>query len=66
MGQLYEIRQKIEKRIKEKGMDEFATKGKIGMKSGVLLGVIKPDTVDDAEKISRLKSAAEEFLNEKL
>lgn len=62
MGALYDARIKIEATIKEKKLSESQVKGAIGLKSGVLLALIRPDTPDDAAKLERLKAAAREVL----
>lgn len=62
MGALYDARVKIEATIKEKKLSESQVKGAIGLKSGVLLALIRPDTPDDAAKLERLKAAAREVL----
>ncbi|HLP15260.1 MAG TPA: hypothetical protein VK470_03315 [Bacteroidota bacterium] len=66
MGQLYDARMKIEAIIKEKKLDEYSIRGKIGMKSGLILALLKPETPDDAEKLGKLQSAVQEILNVKL
>jgi hypothetical protein len=63
MGQLYDVRMKIEAIIKEKGLDEYSIRGKIGMKSGLILALLKPETPDDPDKLKRLKTAAHDILN---
>jgi hypothetical protein len=62
MGQLYDLRLKIEAAAKAKGLDPMMVKGKLGMKCGVLFGVVNPSTPDDAEKIAKVKKAAAEVL----
>lgn len=61
MGQLYYLSKKIDDIIKQKGMDRMITRGKIGLKSGVLM-VFNEKTPDDSEKIRKIKEAAKEVL----
>ncbi len=61
MGQLFEISKKIDDVISQKGMDKLITRGKIGLKSGILMA-FNENTPDDAEKIQKIKEAAKEVL----
>lgn len=61
MGQLFEISKKIDDVISQKGMDKLTTRGKIGLKSGILMA-FNENTPDDAEKIQKIKEAAKEVL----
>lgn len=63
MGQLNDLKIRIEERIKADGRDEAFLKGKIGLRAGKLLAFINPSTPDDPEAIQKLKDAAMEFLN---
>ena len=63
MGQLYDLRMKIEAKIAADHMDESEVRGKIGLKSGKLLAFISPSTPDDPATIAKLKQAAKEVLN---
>ncbi len=56
----------IEKIIKERKLDEFQTKGQIGLKAGLMITFIKPDTPDDINKIAALKKAVKEVLGVQL
>jgi hypothetical protein len=62
MGKLFEMRQKIDAVIKVKKLDEWSTRGQVGMKAGILIGGITDKTPDDPEKIRKLKQAAKECL----
>ncbi len=62
MGKLYQVRQLIEKTIKDRHLDEFQTKGQIGLKSGLMISFLKPETPDDEAKFSALKKAVKEVL----
>lgn len=61
MGQLFEISNKIDDIISQKGMDRLTTRGKIGLKSGVLMA-FNENTPDDSGKITKIKDAAREIL----
>ena len=61
MGQLFELSKKIDDIISQKGMDRMITRGKIGLKSGVLMA-FNEKTPDDNEKIRKIKEAAKEIL----
>ncbi len=61
MGQLLELSKKIDKIILEKGLERMPTRGKIGLKSGILMA-FNENTPDDNEKIIKIKQAAREVL----
>jgi hypothetical protein len=63
LGELYDLRLRIEEQVKAKGLDLMEVKGKIGLRSGKLFAFITPTTVDDPESIAKLKKAALEVLN---
>ncbi len=63
-GKLFAVVQKINAAIQRKKLDPFATRGEIAMKAGFGLGFIDADTPDDAEKLSKLRSAASAVLGE--
>lgn len=63
-GKLFALVQKINAAIERKKLDPFATRGEIAMKAGFGLGFIDGDTPDDAEKLSKLRSAASAVLGE--
>jgi hypothetical protein len=60
MGQLFELSKKIDEIISQRGMDRLLTRGKIGLKSGVLMA-FNEKTPDDDEKIRKIKEAAKEI-----
>lgn len=62
MGQLYDLKLKIEKTIVEKGLDMFQTKGRIALKTGMFLDTIRHDTPDDPATIAEVEKAASEAL----
>jgi len=62
MGALFDAKQKIESAIQQKGLDATQIKGKIGLKTGILLNLIIANTPDDPTKLAKLKQAAAEIL----
>ncbi len=63
MGQLNDIKVRIEEKIKASGMDPAEVRGKIGLRSGKLLSFINPSTPDDPVVIAKLRQAAKDVLN---
>jgi len=63
VGQLYDAVAKINDVINARGLDVAKTKGELSLKSGFFLAIIFPDTPDDPEKLSKLRTAAKEVLN---
>lgn len=63
MSQLYDLRLRIEEKIKADKLNPMDVKGKLGLRSGKLLALITPSTPDDPEVIEKLKAAAKEILN---
>jgi hypothetical protein len=62
MGLLYQARVKIEQAIQARGLPESQVKGKLSLKSGVLLAFVHEDTPDDPAKLEKLRAAARELL----
>lgn len=62
MSQLYDLKIRIEEKIKSDGLDAMDVKGKIGLRSGTLLAFISPTSPDTPEAVAKLKKAAEEVL----
>jgi len=62
VGQLYDLKVRIEEKIKADGLDSMEMKGKLGLRSGKLLSLISPTTPDNPETIAKLKLAAKELL----
>ncbi len=65
MGQLFEMSKKIDEIISQKSLDRMTTRGKIGLKSGVLMA-FNENTPDDFEKIKKIKDAARDVLGASL
>ena len=66
MGQLYDLKTRIEQKIKADGLDAADVKGKIGLRSGTLLAFISPTTPDDPAAVAKLRSAIADVLKLKL
>jgi hypothetical protein len=62
MGQTYEAKRKLEQVIQERRLNETEVKGKLSLKSGMLLAFVKPETPDDPVKLEKLRAAARELL----
>jgi hypothetical protein len=63
VSQLYDMRLRVEEAIEAKGLDGMDIKGKLGLKTGMLISLISASTPDNLEKIAKFKSAAKEVLN---
>ena len=63
MGQLNDMKLRIEEKIKADGLDAKEVKGKIGLHAGKLLAFISASTPDDPVTVAKLKHAAKEVLN---
>lgn len=63
MSQLYDMRLRVEEKIKIEGLDASTIKGKLGLKSGMLLALINANTPDNPETIAKFRVAAKEILN---
>jgi hypothetical protein len=63
VSQLYDLKIRIEEKIKSDDLDGTDVRGRIGLKSGRLLAFINPNTPDDPDGIAKLKRAAKEVLN---
>lgn len=62
MSQTYEAKRKVEQVIADRRLNEAEVKGKLSLKSGMLLAFIKPDSPDDPVKLEKLRAAARELL----
>jgi hypothetical protein len=63
VSQLYDLKLKIEEKIKADGLDAAEVRGKIGLKSGKLLALISATTPDDPAAVAKMKQAAKDVLN---
>lgn len=66
MGKLYDYAQRIQEHIEANNLDVFKTRGAIAMRVGFIVTLVHPDDPDDAEKIQRLRDAANEVLGLRL
>lgn len=64
MGALYDLVQRIEASIERQGLPRFKVKGSIGLKAGLLLSLVTPDTPDDPAKVEAVKAAARDVLGD--
>lgn len=62
MGRLHDAVLEIDRICQDRGLDAVKTKGEISMKSGFFLAIIFPYTPDDADKLDKLRSAAQSVL----
>lgn len=63
MSLLYEMKLRLEEKIASDKLDAAVIKGKIGLKVGLLIALITPNTPDKPEQVVKFKSAAKEILN---
>ncbi len=63
MGRLYDAKVKLEQTIRERRLNEAEARGKLSLRSGVLLALIRPDSPDDPTKLEKLRAAAKEVLS---
>lgn len=66
MGALYETVRRVEGVIERKGLPFYKTRGLIALRAGFLLGMVTPETPDDAHRVAALEAAALEVLGEKV
>lgn len=64
MGKLYDEVLRIERAATLKKLDPFRVRGRVSLRAGFPLLSIRPDTPDDAEKLARLRAAAQQILEE--
>ena len=62
MGHLYDARLKVEKVIRDRALDESEVKGKLSLRSGVLLALVRQETPDDPVKLEKLRAAVRQML----
>jgi hypothetical protein len=62
MGQLFDLRQKIDEKIRAQGRNIFEVRGTIALKAGFVLASLREDSPDDSAKLEKLKQAAREVL----
>lgn len=63
MSLIYEMKLRVEEKIKNDKLDAMDIKGKLGLKTGMLIALISPNTPDNPVAIAKFKSAAKEILN---
>ena len=62
MSQLYDMKLRVEQKIKTDHLDPAQVNGKLGLKTGMLISLITASTPDKPEKITKFKAAAMEIL----
>jgi hypothetical protein len=60
---LYEMKIRVEEKIKTDGLDAMDVKGKLGLKSGILISLIHAGSPDNPETIAKFRIAAKEILD---
>jgi hypothetical protein len=63
---LYELKVKIEEKIKADGLDAAQVRGEIGLRTGRLLALISPSTADDPVVVATFRQAAHDLLKIRL
>jgi hypothetical protein len=63
VSQLYDLKIRVDERIKAGNLDGAEVRGRIGLKAGRLLAFISPSTPDDPASVAKLKLAIKEVLN---
>jgi hypothetical protein len=66
MARLHDLKQLIDQVIDQRGLDPFKVRGAISLRSGLVIGLIKPDTLDDDDKLRKLREAASQVLGVEL
>lgn len=62
MSHLYDAKVKLEGLIRARGLDEYATKGLIALRSGVVISLVGPDAPEDPAKLDKVRAAVREVL----
>jgi hypothetical protein len=57
------MRLRVEEKIKADRLDPMEVKGKLGLKTGMLVALISANTPDKPESIAKFRLAAKEILN---
>ena len=63
MSLLYEMKIRVEEKIKSDGLDAMDVRGKLGLKSGLLISLISVNSPDNPETLAKFRNAAKEVLN---
>jgi hypothetical protein len=66
MGQTYDAKVKLEQIIRERRLDAADVRGKLSLRSGMLLALVRPDSPDDPVKLEKLRAAARELFQAEL
>ena len=63
MSQLYEMKMRVEEKIKADGLDAMDVRGKLGLATGMLVALISRNTPDNRETLAKFRTAAKDVLN---
>lgn len=63
MGVLYDMKKRVEEKILAEKLDAMDIKGKLGLKTGMLIALISPNTPDNPDSVAKFRIAAKEVLN---
>lgn len=63
VSQLYQMRLRVEEKIKADQLDPMQVKGQIGLKAGLLVSLISANTPDNPASVAKFRSAVKEVLN---
>jgi hypothetical protein len=66
MGELFDAKLKLDRIIREKNLNASEVTGKLSLRSGVLLSLVRQDTPDDPAKIEKLRDAVRKLLETEL
>jgi hypothetical protein len=66
MGLLYDAKVRIEAIIAEKNLNATDVKGRLSLKTGVLLALVNQHTPDDPVKVEKLRAAVRALLQAEL
>lgn len=62
MSVTYQLKVKIEEKIKADGLDAAQIRGEIGLRTGRLMSLISPSTPDDPIVVAKFRQAALDLL----
>ena len=66
MGQLHDLKLKLDRLIADRSLDPAETMGRLSLKSGVLVSLLHEGSPDDPAKLEKLRKAAKAVLGVEL
>jgi hypothetical protein len=63
MGQLLDMRNKIDAHVAKKKLEQFKVRGQLTLACGFMVGFVNASTPDDPKQIAALKKASKTVLN---